>query len=202
MYHISGTNSGKILYREYSKILPYVLNNTAISAIDYSGNKVKVRDQYQVLREYDYVVVTVPISILKLQNNDVNSIKFLPALPESKIAAMNKIGMDGAIKIALKTNRKFWHEDSKAIYTKGQIGKYEIVSEDPSNNSYILTATVMGAYAENVLNGFDQLSLSEDYSLDIFPKYFLIDADGDILQNKLCSPIDGIEEIIKQYLKK
>lgn len=152
MYHISGTNSDKILYREYSKILPYVLNNTAISAIDYSGNKVKVRDQYQVLREYDYVVVTVPISILKLQNNDVNSIKFLPALPESKIAAMNKIGMDGAIKIALKTNRKFWHEDSKAIYTKGQIGKYEIVSEDPSNNSYILTATVMGAYAENVLN--------------------------------------------------
>jgi hypothetical protein len=57
-------------------------------------------------------------------------------------------------------------------------------------------------YAENVLNGFDQLSLSEAYSLDIFPKYFLIDADGDILQNKLCSPIDGIEEIIKQYLKK
>jgi monoamine oxidase len=152
MYYISGTNSDEILYREYSKILPYVLNNTAICSIDYTGNKVKVRDHNQVLREYDYVVVTVPVSILKLQDSDLNSIKFLPALPESKISAMNKIGMDGAIKIALKTNRKFWHEGSKAIYTKGPIGKYEIVSEDPTNNTYILTATVMGAFAENELN--------------------------------------------------
>jgi monoamine oxidase len=152
MYHISGTNSQDILYKEYGKILPFVLNNTAVSSIDYSGNKVKVRDQNQVLREYDFVVLTVPVSILKLQSSDVNSIQFSPALPESKIAAMNKIGMDGAVKIAVKTNRKFWHEDSKSIYTKGKIGKYEIVSEDTANNSYILTATVMGAFAENELS--------------------------------------------------
>lgn len=57
-------------------------------------------------------------------------------------------------------------------------------------------------YAENVLNGFDELSLSEAYALDIFPRYFLIDSDGDILLNNQCSPIDGIEEMMKQYLKK
>ncbi len=151
MFHISGNNSQDILYREYGSILPYVKNNTAISSIDYTGSKVKVRDQNQVLREYDFVVLTVPVSILKLQSNEINSIQFSPSLPESKIAAMNKIGMDGAVKIAIKTNRKFWHEDSKSIYTKGKIGKYEVVSEDPANNSYILTATVMGAYAENEL---------------------------------------------------
>jgi len=152
MYHIAGTNSQDILYKEYGKVLPFVLNNTAISSVDYTGNKVKVRDQNQVLREYDFVVLTVPVSILKLQPSEVNSIQFSPALPESKIAAMNKIGMDGAIKIAIKTNRKFWHENSKSIYTKGKIGKYEVVSEDPANSEYILTATVMGAFAENELN--------------------------------------------------
>ena len=57
-------------------------------------------------------------------------------------------------------------------------------------------------FAETILNGYNDLALSEAYAIDTLPKYLLLDADGDILKNSNCSPVDGIEEIIKQYLKK
>ena len=150
-FRITGNSTEDLLYKEYGKILPFVLNNTAINSIDYSGDQVKIRDQNQVLRVYDQIVVTVPVSILKLKSNQSQSIQFLPALPESKTAAMDKIGMDSAIRIVLKTNRKFWHTDSKTLYTKGSIGKFDVIKEDSANNVYLLSATVMGEVAENVL---------------------------------------------------
>jgi len=53
-----------------------------------------------------------------------------------------------------------------------------------------------------ILNGYDNLALNDNYLIDELPKYYLIDADGDILKNNNCSPVDGIEEIIKAELKK
>jgi hypothetical protein len=52
-----------------------------------------------------------------------------------------------------------------------------------------------------VFNGFDNLFLKSDYQIDALPKYMLIDVEGDLLKTSNCSPVDGVEEIIKQALK-
>jgi len=57
-------------------------------------------------------------------------------------------------------------------------------------------------FSETILNGYNNVSLKEAYNIDVLPKYLLIDADGDVLKNQACSPTDGIEEILKQALKK
>ena len=57
-------------------------------------------------------------------------------------------------------------------------------------------------FSETILNGFDNLALRDAYGIDTLPKYILLDADGDVIKNSQCSPVDGIEEIIKQCLKK
>ena len=55
-------------------------------------------------------------------------------------------------------------------------------------------------FSNEVLNGFDNFFLKSDYQIDALPKYIMIDADGDIIKTTNCSPIDGVEEIIKQAL--
>jgi len=56
-------------------------------------------------------------------------------------------------------------------------------------------------FSADVLNGFDNMFLKSDYQIDALPKYMLIDAEGDILKTTNCSPVDGVEDIIKQALK-
>ena len=56
-------------------------------------------------------------------------------------------------------------------------------------------------FSSDVLNGFDNMFLKSDYQIDVLPKYMLIDADGDILKTSNCSPVDGLEDLIKQALK-
>lgn len=151
-YYTEDESFYQILLREYGNILPNVMTNTPITSIDYSGEKIKVCDKMQVVREYDKVIVTVPLSILKLKANEPNHIRFTPELPESKHLAMDNLGMDSGVRIILKLNRKFWHHDSKTVYTKGIIGKYEVVKEDLLSNQFILSATVSGEMAEKALD--------------------------------------------------
>lgn len=142
----------KVILKEYGNILPYVITNTPVAAIDYTADKVRVTDKLQVVREYDKVIVCVPLSILKLQSNQAGYIRFSPELPEYKNRAMNMLGMDSGVRILLKVNRKFWDHSAKTFYTDGIIGKYEIVQEDLLSNQYILSATVLGENSENNLD--------------------------------------------------
>ncbi len=82
-----------------------------VTQIDYSGDKVKVTHNGAV-SEADYVVVTVPLGVLKQ-----NKIQFSPALPASKQTAIQKIGMNCVNKFLLVWEQAFWDDEQYISYT-------------------------------------------------------------------------------------
>lgn len=114
--------------------------NTIVTSINYSGNIITVTDSNNNTYTANKVIITVPISILKL-----NSIQFSPSLPEEKTTAFSKIGMDAGMKVFLKFTNRFYDENIIggnicAAYADERIGK--------TGNDHILLAFVMGEQAE------------------------------------------------------
>jgi lysine-specific histone demethylase 1B len=86
------------------------------------------------------VLITVAIPILKSAD-----IQFIPALPNEKVTAFSKIGMDAGMKVFLKFNNKFFDQNIIggsicAAYTDDSIGK--------AQNDNVLLAFIMGEQAE------------------------------------------------------
>lgn len=156
VYRSNGKSFGNILLDQYAPILPFVSNNTIVRSIDYAGDKIRVKDQYQVEHVYDKLIITVPLSILKLRPNQVNGIEFIPALPSSKSEAMDKLGMDASVKIHLKVNKKFWNTGTNTIFTDGTIKRFEIIKSEDSKGQYLISANVNGELAETLLNNMNE----------------------------------------------
>lgn len=142
----------KVLMSEYASVLPFVLTNTPVKSINYSGTGVEVTDVLQKQRTYDRILVTVPLSILKLKWSQPHAIQFVPELPQYKLDAMNNLGMDSSVRIILKLKKRLWEEGSKLFYTEGNIRKFEVLKEDTVNNVFIVAATVHGDVAEQNLD--------------------------------------------------
>lgn len=114
--------------------------NTIVSQIDYSGEVITVTDSNNNTYTANKVIVTVPISILKLGN-----IRFSPSLPKEKTTAFSKIGMDAGMKVFLKFAERFYDENIVgggicAAYADERIGK--------TGKDNILLAFIMGKQAE------------------------------------------------------
>jgi monoamine oxidase len=154
-------NLSKAVEQHYQTILPYVLNNTPIQSINYSGDQVLVTDKNQVVRTYDKLIVTVPLSILKLQAHEANHIQFVPKLSDEKQNAMDSLGMDSGVRVVLAVNQMFWHSGAKTLYTGGKIGKFDIVHEDEVNQKHLLSATISGDFAENKIDMMSEYELLE-----------------------------------------
>lgn len=93
--------------------------NTKVIGINYSGSQVVVTTATSTLQA-DYVVVTVPLGVLKS-----NSIQFSPTLPASKIAAINNTQMGNVNKFLLVWNTAFWDTNLQYLgYTPNQKGKF------------------------------------------------------------------------------
>jgi monoamine oxidase len=165
-YTANTTSFSHLIRSHYASILTAVNNNTPVSEIDYTGEKVKVTDTNQIVRYYDKLIITVPLSILKLKTSHSNHIRFIPELPASKYEAMEHLGMDAGVKIFLKLNSKFWHKDSKIIYSDGKYGKFEVVSENNLTNTYILSSTHFGKFAEEYLNNRSEQEIVDDIKQD------------------------------------
>ncbi len=101
----------------YDKIPEYLAKNLNIqltemvSAIDYSQSKIKVLHS-SGLSEADFVIITVPLGVLK-----ANSIRFTPALSTPKLEAIEKIGMNCVNKFLLKWDTAFWDDKLYLSYT-------------------------------------------------------------------------------------
>ncbi|MFK7925134.1 MAG: flavin monoamine oxidase family protein [Bacteroidia bacterium] len=120
-------------------ILNRIQLNTAITQIDYRGKQIELKDASQASYSADKVIISVPIPIL--QDGDI---EFVPALPNAKVAAFNKIGMDAGMKVFLKFSKRFYHENIiggkySAAYADEQIGK--------AGQDHVLMAFVMGEQA-------------------------------------------------------
>lgn len=107
----------KIATNGYDTIANYLANglsiqlNQRVSKIDYSNAKIKVTHNGTV-SEADYVLVTVPLGVLKSGN-----IQFVPNLPAAKQNAIEKIGMSSVNKFLLTWNTAFWDDVQYISYT-------------------------------------------------------------------------------------
>jgi len=114
--------------------------NTPIAKIDSTQSTIVVTDTNGGTYTADKVIITVPISILKL-----GEIEFIPALPAEKTTAFSKIGMGAGMKVFLKFTNTFFDQNIVggaicAAYADEQIGK--------SVNDHVLLAFIMGEQAE------------------------------------------------------
>ncbi|MBP7185046.1 MAG: FAD-dependent oxidoreductase [Saprospiraceae bacterium] len=115
----------KIVTNGYDTLANYFANglninlNTVVTKIDYSQNKTIVTSASGTNYEADYVIVTVPLGVLKS-----NRINFVPALPATKQNAIQKLGMNCTNKFILVWDTAFWDDVLFISYTPEMKDKY------------------------------------------------------------------------------
>lgn len=134
----------KIATNGYDTIANYLsseLNvqcNQRVSKIDYSNTKIKVTHN-GTESEADYVLVTVPLGVLKN-----NSIQFMPGLPSAKQTAIQKIGMNCVNKFLLTWDHPFWDDTQYIVYTPETTDKFNyfvnVNKYNPSANALMTFA--------------------------------------------------------------
>jgi lysine-specific histone demethylase 1B len=123
-------------------ILDHIILNTPVQSIDYSSDKIIIKDENNFSHSADKVIVTVPISILKL-----NEIGFIPNLPTEKTNAFAKFGMGPGMKVFFKFSSKFYAD---VLYGGTICGAYIDDTLGKSSSDNILLAFVMGDQAANL----------------------------------------------------
>lgn len=118
-----------------------VMLNQRVSAIDYTGEKVKITHNGMV-SEADYVIVTVPLGVLK-----ANRIAFSPSLPSNKQTAINKLGMSCVNKFLLTWDTAFWEDVQYISYTPDVMDKFNYFVNVKKFNPSV-NALMTFAYAE------------------------------------------------------
>ena len=123
-----------------SKVKNDITLNTIVKKIDYTSNQVIITDDSNNTYQADKVILTVPITILKDEDID-----FDPPLPDTKLEAFQKIGMDAGMKVFMKFRNKFYHQniiggEICAAYADEIVGK--------EGNDHVLLGFIMGEQAE------------------------------------------------------
>lgn len=127
LYYYEGElydDSEKLITNGYDNIPNFLAKdldvrlNERVTKIDYSTEKATVTTQKQTY-EADYVIVTVPLGVLKK-----GVVSFNPALPTSKQNAIEKIGMSAVNKFFLKWDKQFWDTNEYIFYTPKTKDKY------------------------------------------------------------------------------
>lgn len=89
----------------------FLMFGSKVTAVDYSAEQgpvlVQVKDQFGHAKDYpfDFVVITVPLGVLKKR-----TIEFRPKLPAKKLAAIDRLGFGGLMKVAMEFSHQFWVE--------------------------------------------------------------------------------------------
>ncbi len=87
----------------HPSIASKIIYNSPVKTIDYSGSKVIATTNKAKRFEGDALILTVPLTVLKNK-----MIQFQPALPPSKIAALEKVEMPDGIKIFIEFSENFY----------------------------------------------------------------------------------------------
>ena len=86
-----------------SGILDKIVYNSPINEINYSNNRVMIKNIDGDVFEADKVLITTPIKILQEE-----SISFIPSLSNSKINAINSINMPDGLKVFIEFSERFY----------------------------------------------------------------------------------------------
>ncbi|KAL0478291.1 lysine-specific histone demethylase [Acrasis kona] len=146
-YQLCKGHSMTQVMEHLSKPLQRVLLNQTIHTIDYTNEKhIVINDGFITC---DYVIVTVPISILH-RRHEPYGIKFTPSLPQdTQYAIDHMLGMDSGMKVHLMYKKPIWHEQTT------NKGKNLIFVSDHSNIAQIWFP---GAHTTSdglfIINGF------------------------------------------------
>lgn len=112
--------------------------NQRVSKVDYSNPRVKITHN-GTISEADYVIVTVPLGVLKAK-----TIQFSPSLPSIKQTAIQKIGMSCVNKFLLTWNTAFWDDVQYISYTPEVKDKFNyfvnLKKVNPSTNALMTFA--------------------------------------------------------------
>ncbi|CAI5453560.1 unnamed protein product [Caenorhabditis angaria] len=88
--------------------------------------KLRITTNYGKVRgEYDYVIVTSSLGVLKKYHHKM----FTPPLPRQKIEAIEKIGFGGSCKVFFEWEQPFWTNETYSIVplpVKGMMGKEKL----------------------------------------------------------------------------
>lgn len=96
------------LFRSLTQHVPIHLNQI-VSQINYGPDGVNIITQHEKYHA-NQVIITVPLGVLK-----ANAIKFHPALPKDKRAAISQLGMGSYEKLYLLFDKVFWDKDKEWI---------------------------------------------------------------------------------------
>ena len=152
-----------IITNGYDKVTDYLTTgldirlNTRVSSINYANAKVGITANGNKI-EADYVVVSVPLGVLKN-----NAISFSPALPTNKINAISNTNIGNVNKFLLVWNTPFW--DTKLQYigytpeTKGKFNYFLNIKKFTSSNGLMTFA--FGDYATVTESMADSQIISE-----------------------------------------
>jgi monoamine oxidase len=140
----------QIITNGYDKITDYLAEgldiriNKRVSNIDYSNETLQVTTQQGNIYESDYVLVTVPLGVLKTEN-----IQFSPTLPASKSAAIDNTQMGNVNKFLLVWDTVFWDPNLQYIgYTPEEKGKFNyFLNVNKFANTNALMTFAFGEYA-------------------------------------------------------
>mgnify|MGYP000894911612 FL=1 len=136
-------SQSEILRRTFGHLSELVRFNTCVRGISYDLKEVVLKDQNGSKYSADAVIITVPLSILKK-----GTITFNPALPESKVEAIQKLEMGKGGKVFIKFKKNLWG-DYYSFMNDGFIVQYCATGQccEPHLNK-VISGFVMGSEAE------------------------------------------------------
>ncbi len=133
-----------------------VLLNTPINLIDYTGAQVKLTDANGVNYNFDKVIITVPVSILK------DNIDFSPALPNNVQSSINSLGMRPGMEMLLTFTEPFWNADAARLQLPGLCPQIEVVGTGGrSGSNRCLKAQLHGTSYIDARNLGDDLAIQQ-----------------------------------------
>jgi monoamine oxidase len=123
------------------------------------------KEQYSANR----IIITVPLGILQLKEEDKNALRFTPSLPDKKEAA-EQMGFGSVIKIILEFREAFWKEKETKEITGENLNDMGFLFTDTRiptwwtqlpNERPLLTGWIGGPEAEQLKNLSDEEILNE-----------------------------------------
>jgi monoamine oxidase len=144
-YSLTNKSYSDIIQQQFAEALNLIQYNKNVKAINYESSEISISTEDGAVFNADKIIITVPISILSSSH-----ISFTPALPSSKIQAINNIGMDAGMKVILKFNNRFWDANLGSLFAPGAAPEYWATGLDKTADNKILTAFVMGEKAETL----------------------------------------------------
>ncbi|MGZ6520115.1 MAG: flavin monoamine oxidase family protein [Bacteroidia bacterium] len=91
-----------------------IYNNCCIKHIQWQKNEVSIITMCSRYFKGNKVIITVPLSVLHADKNDLSYIEFTPAIDDYLNAAKN-IGYGTVIKILLEFDEAFWQKEKKNV---------------------------------------------------------------------------------------